>query len=262
MPVLNTFILAVQPSNWGANISDVVVVGGKVIKSPLRLLEKGDGIDLTKVDVTSFCRSLHSGIIRDMVMRGSLIGVQQEVTEELFAQFQSETNRLLSVSPKLEPYSRQSSQAVVIGPGLQAGVGRPEGPGAEYEPPTSLAEFPRPNVMRGMRVDTGGQIGPGLAAGAPQGQAPAGGDLEISVGAIAHPEPPAAQVEPEKAPVAKEDATEVQSSWKKNLSFQDQKKKISESTDETFLEEVAAKDESKQFQKLAAARLAELREAK
>jgi hypothetical protein len=262
MPVLNTFILAVQPSNWGANISDVVVVGSKGIKTPLRLLRKGDGIDLNTVDVTSFCRSLHSGIIRDMVMRGSLIGVQQDVSEDRFAQFQSETNRLLAISPKLEPYSRQSSQAVVIGPGLQAGVGRPETPGAEYEPPTTLAEFPRPNVMMGMRVDTGGQVGPGLADGAPQSRVPASGAVEVPVGAIAHPELPAAQVEPEKAPVAKEEAGDTQSSWKKNLSFQDQKKKINESMDEAFLEEVAAKDESRQFQKLAQARLNELRESK
>lgn len=269
MRQMNTYAL-VKDHPGGISITDAITIQGNR-RRPIRLEKAGDPIDLMSVDIDTFTRSAWSGLIRQMFLTGALSAVHQKVPVDRAALFDAAYGKLM------ETGGNQSGIAgapvtVQIEPGVQVGV---------MNVPTMKTELPdvptpqalqtasavlEPGVMvPGVMPQTGVTVLEELPTH--DGAARVAGQIADGLNAPAkivdEPKPAKKKKKASKEPSAEEVAapqeqTETFDTWKANLDFQTQKSRVADSEDKDFLRWVASKDESRQLQKIASARLAEL----
>ncbi len=248
MPTMNTYSLA-RPYPGGLSITDAITISGNR-RRPVRLERAGDTIDLTAVDVETFSRSAYGGTIRHLFLTGVLASGPQEIP---VARHSELTTAFLTLQENGGNRSGLAGAPTVIQleGGLAVGVMNMP------DPENRLPDLPIDPAL----VIVSRQLEPGIVApGAPAGSE--GGAKALAQQLAEQPKSakkrrgrkdPAADEQEEAAP-----QDQGFSRWKDNIDFQTQKTRVMESTNQEFLAWVAQNDESRQLQKIAAARLAEI----
>ncbi len=238
---MNTYVLA-KDHPVGIAMSDAVNIVENKRRRPIFFRLAGDEINLETVDVLSFTKSAYKGTIRHLHLTGVLLSKPVEVSEERGKELMDAYNKLLEDGGNLTGMSG-SPVVVMLEPGLQVGVLNVDDPNQAM--PNALPETP-PISQTGsnaMSLD-GGITVPHLDPAAPQSDDSG---------------------QPKKGKGAKKDPgteqAEVVTSWKANRDLASQKALVAESSDKAFLQTVASTDESRQLQKIASARLAEIETA-
>jgi hypothetical protein len=279
---MNTYAL-VRPYPNGLSITDaIMMVGNK--RRPIKLDRPGDTIDLELVDVPSFCRSSYHGIIRTLFLSGVISAARQKISDLQADKIQMEFQKLEESGGHLSGIAGAPS-VVQLEPGIQVGVMNmpsvenmlpdvPTPPGME----TTSVQLEPGIMVPGVAKQEGVQALPELPTNA--GAESVSKILEAGLNAPGVvmadvPEAPKGK-KSKKSKTVKEPAvgahpvgepapTDHQTgssdqfqNWKNNLDFQTQKTSVLESSDRNFLGWVASKDDSRQLQKIAQARLAEL----
>ncbi len=270
MPTMNTYALA-RPYPGGLSITDAIMIDGNR-RRPVTLERAGDAIDLDRADVDTFTRSAYGGTIRQLFLSGVLMSIPQSVSSQREILFQEAFNRLNENGGNRSGIAGAPS-VIQVEQGMHVGVmNLPDAANKLPDVPTpSGLEIRSMELARGImapgaglvRTDIrgldpgmgvqgaqqgGAQMEAGLTApaGAPQAEAPKGGKK----GKKGRKDPASEAAAPP--------AVQGYDTWKNNLDFQTQKTRVSESTDQAFLAWVSKNDESRQLQKIADARLAEL----
>jgi hypothetical protein len=197
------------------------------------------------VDVETFCRSAYHGMIRHLFLTGVLMAIPIEVAEPRASDLQDAFSRLQENGGHMTGMIGEP-QTVMLESGVQVGVMNI--PDAS----TKLPDLPSEPAA----VTQSHQLEPGVTV--------PGVTLEPAQVAPAQEEQTSKKKKKGKkdpAGASAQDATPTYENWKENLDFQTQKTKIAESTDKNFLAWVSSNDESRQLQKIASARLAELEKA-
>ena len=255
MSPATSFKLAILRNPQGVSITDVshVEPGGK--RRPVVFRKVGDVIDLKTVDVKQFVRSVHVGVIKDMVKSGSLVPTPQELGERLM-------DELAAEAAKYAPTGRPTTvgaaaQITMLEPGVQVATG--DGTFSE-----SLPSLPNaaPTVMLepGMMVADGSGLpetvvpapkdltDPSMAGLQPQTQGQAGVTLDTLDQA------------PTAAPVEVPPAETVVETWKTGKNLKQQEEYLVASTDKELLQGVIddPAEDSARLKNVAKKRLAEL----
>jgi len=224
VPKILPFPVSYYPSTTGPN-------------QPITLMKVGEMVDLERVDVKSFVKAMFDPAVTRLVEKGTLAKVQVDVSEKRGDMIRAEIEALRLILEKKglssanRPYGGQVA-VISIEPGLQVAVG---GGAVQLAPPVS---DPIPPV------------------GAQEHQMT--GEAALAVPVIVVPEVPAAA--PQVEPVVEEAVPEVVVSWKDNLTLDQQKKIVTTSEDQAFLQAVLDdSNEPKQLKKLAKVRLTELK---
>ncbi len=231
MPLANSYCAARVSDPKGLLIPDVLYIEKKG-RFYIYLKKVGDVLDLERVDIRMFVKSSLQGALRTMFVQGTVASVQMDVSERV----ESEIHKAMAefkINPVDQSLLGQQNVAYKqLEPGVMVAVANtpeismpPANPPALQEPPKTVA------------------LEPGVTA----------------PGAVVPKEDPGKKVT-RSAAKAKNQGTQKNSpwdAWKDNKDFQTQKRTILESKDSAFLNWVAG-NETKQFQKLARTRLAEL----
>jgi hypothetical protein len=244
---MNTYVLA-RPYPAGLSVTDAITISGNK-RRPIRFERQGDAIDLMAVDVETFARSAYVGIIRHLFLTGMLMAVPVEVPEPR-ASLITEAFQKLQENGGNASGLIGSPTMIQLEPGVQIGVmGIPDMANKLPEGlPISPVETNSRELEPGVMVPGGsGQMEPPQVVASEESSAPKGKKGKKSK------KDPAGQAKAEAAPGYE--------NWKVNVDFQTQKSRVAESTDKDFLTWVSTKDESRQLQKIASARLAELEKA-
>jgi hypothetical protein len=270
---MTTYALAREYPRGMSIVDAITIVNGRK-RVPITLMKVGDKIDLELVDVLSFSKSAFSGTIRHLFLTGVLAAEVQEVSqargvalEEAFLRL-NETGghptgmigdpTIVMLEPGVTigvqniPEMQTELPVATMGTGADSLSVRLEpgsaAPGAILDP---AANTPPPAPKPDIRDQAAGIKPPGLDQG----------NQVIEQKAEAPKKrrgrkDPAAQEAAAEAP-----KVETFERWKDNLDLQTQKGRVAISEDRDFLRWVAEHDESRQLQKIAAARLAELDKA-
>jgi hypothetical protein len=240
---MNTYALA-RPYPAGMSITDAITISGNK-RRPIRFERQGDAVDLNSVDVETYARSAYTGMIRHLFLTGVLMSLPVEVPEE-------RAQLLVDAFQRLQENGGNASglagapMVMKMEAGVQIAVmGIPdmENKLPDLPPPISPVEINSRQLEPGVMV-------PGLTI---QEEVPAVVPTQV-VGKKNRK----SKKDPGTTPAAVVPGYE---SWKDNLDFQTQKSRVAESEDKKFLAWVVANEESRQIQKIASARLAELEKA-
>lgn len=272
MPSMNTYALA-RPYPGGLSITDAIMIVGNR-RRPVALEKAGDAIDLNQADVDTFTRSAYGGTIRQLFLSGVLMSVPQKLTSERELLFLEAFNRLNENGGNRSGIAGAPT-VVQVEQGMHVGVmNLPDINNKLPDVPTPVGLETRsmelePGIVAPgaglVRTDIKG-LDPGKGAPAMQ---QGGAQIEAGLTApVVAPQAAAPQAVKKAGKKGRKDpAGEVPApvpaakgfeDWKNNLDFQTQKTRVAESTDQAFLAWVSKNDESRQLQKIADARLAEL----
>ena len=238
MRKLNTYVL-VHDHPAGLAITDAITIDGNRRK-PITLKVAGDSIDLTKVDIDTYCKSAWCGTIRNLFLSGVIASDQQEVSNDRGALFDAAYGVLQENGGNTSGIAG-APRVIQIAPGLQVGVMNVE------DINDKLPSIPTiPAVVEATMELEPGVMAPGrnMPGSEPVQQATKTKKSKKKKG--------------KKEPGAGATNNKDYSDWKFNMDFQSQKTKIAESTDKDFLTWVIENDDSRQLQKIATARLVEL----
>lgn len=236
-----TYVLA-HDHPLGIAMPDAVNIVENRRRRPIFFKNAGDEINLETVDVPSFTKSAHSGTIHALHLQGVLRSKAVEVTEARGRALTVAFNTLMVDGGMMQGIN-SVLKTRVLEPGLTVGtMGAPDFPnipmsdGSVISPTKSVAS----------------QIEPGVTA---PNIDPASQELSMASAVAAE------ALAPQKDPGMAAAATAPSTDWKYDLDLQSQKSRLAESTDKDFLAEVAKSGPSRQLQKIAQARLAELGKA-
>jgi len=243
---LTTYALTTDLA-YGAAITDVRVTNKLGQRNPAQLRKKGDSIDLKTIaipDIPMFCRSAYCGMIQTMLLYGTLVTVQQEVSLELGGHFDAALNEIMRTRGYSSGFGGEKPEIVMVAPGCQVAV-------------SSIPELPIPNVMPNnsipaQKFQMGEQLEPGL-------QGPPETIMELRGGMTEPLQGPRPEPESQMIDAGLQAGGRTgYANWKANVAWADAKSMILASLDLNFLEWVSSSDDSKQFQKLAAKRIEDL----
>lgn len=250
------------PDAYGITLSDVwYKVAGKRINPTL--VKAGDYLDLEKLEMVSFVKATLDGTIRDLVLRGTLITKQVDVSElkaNYISSLQGEmgANRNDLIKPKRPVQIREIEPGVMAPISVDPDSNSLNDGDEKAEPPVPAA-----------KESSTEEIEPGSTA--PKSKQPRAKDGTEPV-----PKKKASKnkkstkgkgatsgSEPTKTPaVETPESGEIdtsQASWKDGKDYAQQKASIQTSSDKDFLSSVKTDaGETTQFKKLAGARLTEL----